>query len=96
MATQRREKRFYTDEFKQQMVDLYHGGKSVSELVRDYELTPSALRKWIKQAENSGSFREKDNRTPEEQELIELRKENLRLKMEVDILKQAALICAQK
>ena len=35
---------------------------------------------------------EKDNRTPEQEELIRLRKENQQLRMENDILKQAALI----
>ena len=43
-----------------------------------------------------GSTKECDNRAPEEQELIKLRKENQRLKMENDVLKQAALIFAQK
>ena len=46
----------------------------------------------MKQSLASGSFKEKDNRTAEEEELIKLRKENQRLMMENDILKQAALI----
>ena len=41
---------------------------------------------------HSGSFRAKDNRAAEEKELIKLRKENQQLKIENDILKQAALI----
>ena len=52
--------------------------------------------KWVKQASNSGSFHEKDNRTPEQEELIRLRKENQQLRMENDILKQAALILGRK
>ncbi|RKD25360.1 hypothetical protein BET04_03815 [Caminicella sporogenes] len=44
----------------------------------------------------SGSFKAKDNRSQEENELIRLRKENQRLKMENDILKQAALIMGRK
>ncbi len=59
-------------------------------------LTPSALDRWITQFQQSGSFKEKDNRSPEEQELIELRKRNKQLEMEVDILKQAALIMGRK
>ena len=43
--------------------------------------------KWVKQASNSDSFHEKDNRTPEQEELIRLRKENQQLRMENDILK---------
>ncbi len=54
------------------------------------------LDKWINQEETTGSFKEKDNRTPEEQELIELRKRNKQLEMKNDILKQAALILGRK
>ena len=45
---------------------------------------------------NSGSTKAADNRTPEQNELIELRKRNRQLEMEVDVLKQAALIFARK
>ncbi|MFK4374603.1 transposase-like protein, partial [Paenibacillus sp. RC62] len=65
-------------------------------LVEEYGLTASALDRWIKQAQATGSFKEKDNRSSEENELIALQKENQRLKMEVDILKQAALIMGRK
>ncbi len=92
----RREKRNYTDDFKRQVVNLYNNGKSRSEIIREYDLTPSAFNNWIKQYNNSGSFKAKDNRTEEEQELIELRKRNRQLEMEVDILKQAALIMGRK
>lgn len=40
------------------------------------------------QADNSGSFKEKDNRSAEDAELIGLRKENQQPKMEKDILHQ--------
>lgn len=78
------------------MVKLYENGKPRKDIIREYDLTPSALDKWIKQSQTSGSFKEKDNRSPEENELIQLRKENKRLLMENDILKQAALILGQK
>ena len=90
--SERREKRFFTDEFKKQMVNLYNNGKSRTEIIKEYDLTPSALAKWINNYNNSGSFKAEDNRTPEENELIELKKRNRQLEMEVDILKQAALI----
>ncbi len=78
------------------MVQLYENGKSRADLVEEYSLTDSALDRWIKQAQTTGSFKEKDNRSPEENELMALRKENQRLKMENDILKQAALILGRK
>ena len=93
---ERRERRNYTEDFKKQVVNLYNNGKSRSEIIREYDLTPSAFNNWIKQYNTSGSFKAKDNRTEEEQELIELRKRNRQLEMEVDILKQAALIMGRK
>ncbi|MCO6545917.1 MAG: hypothetical protein J6564_08870 [Gilliamella sp.] len=42
------------------------------------------------------TFKTKDNRSPQEQELIALRKELKQLRMENDILKQAALIIGRK
>jgi len=89
-------RRTYTPEFKAQMVKLYENGKLRKDIISEYDLTPSALDKWVKQSQTSGSFKEKDNRTPEEAELIKLRKENQRLLMENDILKQAALIIGGK
>ena len=89
-GNKRRMRRAYTDEFKQQIVNLYNTGNYTrADLIREYELTETALK-------NSGSFREKDNRTPEENELIRLNKELKQLRMENDILKQAALIFGRK
>ena len=92
----RRERREYSNEFKQQMVDLYLNEKPRSEIIREYDLTPSALDRWINQAKTSGSFEHKDNLTKEQKKMMELEKENKQLKMENDILKQAALIIGRK
>jgi len=88
----RRTRKNYSAEFKKQMCDLYENGKSKADLIREYDLTPSALDKWIKQNASTGTFTEKGNRTEEENELIELRKKIKQLEMENEILKQAALI----
>lgn len=94
--TTKRPRRIFTDEFKNQMVQLYLNGKTKATILKEYELTPSSLDRWIFQHEQSGSFKEKDNRSDAENELIKLRKENQHLKMENDILKQAALILGRK
>lgn len=44
----------------------------------------------------TGSPRAADNRTPEQNRILELERENRRLRLEVDVLKQAALIYARK
>ncbi len=96
MNNNRRKRREYTEEFKTQIVNLFNNGKKRCELIREYDLTPSALNHWIKQYNTSGSFKAKDNRTEEENRLIQLEKENKQLRMENDILKQAALIMGRK
>lgn len=70
----RRKRRTFTEDFKQQMVNLHLSGKPRSEIIKEYDLTPSTLDKWLKQADNTGSFKEKDNRSAEENELIHLKK----------------------
>lgn len=92
----KRKRRTFTKEFKEQIVKLHASGKPRNEIIKEYELTPSAFDKWVRQYKNSGSFEEKDNRTPEQEELLKLRKENKQLAMVNDILKQAALIMGRK
>ena len=86
----------YTDEFKKQIVALKQNGKKTVELSNEYGVAKSTIVKWVNDYSTSGSFKAKDNRTDEENELLRLRKENKQLLMENDILKQAALIMARK
>ena len=80
-----RPRRTYTDEFKNQLVQLYLNGKRKCDIIREYEVSSSLLDKWIKQSNSTGSFKEKNNRT-EELELIKLRKQVKQLEMENNIL----------
>ncbi|MRV70064.1 hypothetical protein GF584_13330 [Staphylococcus aureus] len=57
------------------MVRLYEIWKQRNEIVCEYDLTPSALGKWIKKHQNTGSFNHQDNLTDEVKELIKLLKE---------------------
>ena len=91
-----RPRRTYTDEFENQLVQLYLNGKRKCDIVREYEVSSFLLDKWIKQSNSIGSFKEKDNCTEEELELIKLRKQVKQLEMENDILKQEALILGRK
>lgn len=88
--------RNYTEEFKRQIVELVKTRKSSNSVAKEYGISKSSVTKWVRDFNNSGSFKAKDNRTPEENELIALRKRVKELEMEADILKQAALIMARK
>ncbi|WP_154214758.1 IS3 family transposase [Bacillus cereus] len=87
MTKNKRERRTFTVEFKQQMVQLYQNGKPREDIIKEYGLTPSSLDRWINQSHTSGSFKEKDNKTAEQLELEALRKQNKQLLMENDIFK---------
>ena len=88
--------RNYTDEFKLQIVSLVKSGKTSSIIAKEYGIAKQSVTKWVRDFNKSDSFKAKDNRTPEENELIALRKRVKELEMEADILKQAALIMARK
>jgi transposase len=93
---ERRKPRQYEDGFKKQIVELYLNGKRRCDIIREYELTPSVFNRWVNNYKTSGSFQGKDNRTPQEQELIGLRKKVKQLEMEVNVLKHAALIMGRE
>jgi len=82
----------YTSDFKSKISELRESGKSISELSREYGIAKGTISIWHNQYKSTGSFRTSDNLSEEEKELKHLRKENKQLRMEVDILKQAALI----
>ena len=56
----------------------------------------STLHRWVQGIRNSGSTKAADNRTPEQNEPVELRKRNRQLEMEVDVSEQAAPVFARK
>ena len=86
----------YTDEFREQIAKLVISGKTINQISRDYNLAKSTVHSWTEKYKKTGSFRDADNRSETETELIRLRKENKQLLMENDILKQAALIMARR
>lgn len=88
--------RHYEEEFKRQIVQLYENGKPSSQIRAEYGIPRSTLRRWVQGIRNSGSTKAADNRTPEENELIELRKRDRQLEMEVDVSEQAAPVFARK
>ena len=74
----KRERRTFTPEFKEQMVKLYESGKPRRDIIREYDLTPSAFDKWVNKVKTVVHSKKKIIAS-EETELIKLRKENQRL-----------------
>ena len=92
----RRDRRSYTPEFKSEIVDRCRAGdRSIAEVARDFDLTESAVRRWVAQAEIDAGERPGLS-TEEREELSRLRRENKRLQADVDLLKRATAFFAKE
>lgn len=96
----RRKRRKFTTEFKAEAVRLTKlGDRSIEKVAKDLDLTESALRRWVEQAEPERSPAEEVEgavTSAEKAELAELRREVKKLRMERDILKAAATFFAKE
>jgi transposase len=85
-----RPRRSFTLEFKAHTVELLRtSGKSVGEVCRDLDLTETAVRRWLAQADIDEGRRD-GLTTDERDELSRLRRENRVLREEREILRKAA------
>ena len=93
----RRHRRGFTVEFKAEIVELcQRGDRSAGQVSKDFDLTETAVREWVRQAELDAGTRQDGLTSTERQELAELRRENRRLREDVDILKRATAFFAQE
>jgi len=95
---QRRARRAFTAEFKTEAVKLCQvGDRTIRQVAEDLDLTETALRAWVKQAEvDAGNGPADSITTTEREELARLRRDVKRLTMERDILKAAATYFAKE
>jgi transposase len=98
MGKRPRRRRSFTAEFKAEIVELcQRGDRSVGQVAKDFDLTETAVREWVKQADRDSGARQDGGLTSiERQELAELRRENRRLREDVDILKRATAFFAKE
>ncbi len=84
----RRPSRSLAQKFKAEIVGLCRrGDRSVGQVAKDFELTETAVRGWVKQAKVDAGERN-GLTSSEREELAALRRENRRLLEEVDVLKR--------
>ena len=96
MGRTKRPRRSFTKEFKAEVVELVRQpGNSAASVARDLDLTETAVREWVKQADIDDGTR--DGLTSGERaELAELRREVRVLREERDILKRATAFFARE
>jgi transposase len=84
-----RPRRSFTPEFKADIVERCRAGdRTIAQVARDFDLTETAVRSWVRQAEIDDGDRG-GLTTEERKELVELRRENRQLREDVGILKRA-------
>jgi len=83
----------YPPEFRRQMVELVHAGRTPEELAREFEPTAQSIRNWVSQSAGSasrGNGSLASLASAEREELNRLRRENRQLRLEREILSKAA------
>jgi transposase-like protein len=91
----RRPKRQFTEAFKAETIRLVReSGKPISAIAREMDLTESAVRQWVKDAEREAR-RTGTLSSPERKELEQLRRDVRTLRTERDILKKAMAFFAK-
>jgi transposase len=87
----KRKRRRFSAEYKAETVRLIQrSGKSIGMIARELGIGETALRRWVEQAEvEAGGGSEGALKRTEREELVELRRENQRLRLEREILKKA-------
>ena len=83
----------YDEDFKIMIVELYHSDSSVSNLKREYGVSNVSIYKWIK---DYSEIEIDENTKFTKKEMLEIQKENKKLKEELAILKKALSIFAEK
>lgn len=83
----------YSDEFKQQIVDLYNAGSPVSKLSSEYGVSSVTIYKWINKL---SPVEVSEGETMTAKEYQAMKKRIAQLEMENEILKKATAIFARK
>ena len=92
-----RPRRSFTPEFKAEIVECCRrGDRTIGQVARDFDLTETAVRAWVKQAELDAGERSDGLTTAEREELSALRRENRRLREDVGILQRATAFFARE
>jgi transposase len=90
-------RRSFPPEYKAEVVELIRStGKTVGQVARELDLTETAVRQWVRQADLDAGRRTDGLSTAERDELRRLRRENRELREEREILRKAAVFFARE
>ena len=95
---EKRKRRAFSKQYKAEVVELIRkSGKSVGAIAKELDLTETAVRRWVDQAEvDAGGGARGALTTAEREELAQLRRRVKTLEMEREILKKATAFFAKE
>jgi transposase len=95
---EKRKRRSFTKAYKAEVVELIRkSGRSIGTIARELDLTETAVRAWVRQAEvDAGQGPVGALTTAEREELAQLRRRVKTLEMEREILKKATAFFAKE
>ena len=94
----------YTEDFKKMIIEIYNTGKPIKEICEEYGVSTTSLNNWINQVQPKEKISKKpiittnkknNHEIKDVEEISKLRKENEKVKMELEILKKAIAIFSQ-
>jgi len=97
-------KKTYTEDFKKMIIEVYNTGKPIKEICEEYGVSTTSLNNWINQVQPKEKIskkpiittnKNKNNERKDAEEISKLKKENEKIKMELEILKKAIAIFSQ-
>ena len=93
----------YSQEFKDQIVELHRQGRSFMELGKEFNLAPTSISNWVRAADKraAGEKRSKDNaggsgQEPDKAKIKRLERELARKEEELEILGKALAFFARR
>lgn len=89
----KQEHKSYDENYKKTIVNLYESGKRKTDLTREYGISYTNINNWIKKY---GTIKTSTGEITTNDEIIKLKKKNLELEQEVEILKKAVAIFSKK
>jgi transposase len=94
----------YTEDFKKMIIEVYNTGKPIKEICEEYGVSTTSLNNWINQVQPKEKISKKpiitnnkirNNEIKDKkdvEEISKLKKENEKIRMELEILKKAIAI----
>lgn len=91
-------KKNYTEDFKKMIIEVYNTGKPIKEICEEYGVSTTSLNNWINQVQPKEKISKKpiittnknknnERKDPKDtEEISKLKKENEKIKMELEIL----------